>query len=320
MHSTSNCFHTGMFVRQSQLAQIAEVTGEPPAEMSTSLNKSPKSPMESGLKKPGIPAPSSAGGVKSRLPTPGSGPTGGRSPSFTNLKMKERGRQGSQQSISMQRERSFVETNFVETLKQPQIQVTPQRAMGSPAVATSKIAATPASSSAAASPSNVAMEATQRMAERLEEKAASIAQSQELAKAKDEIVDLTEKLETLKLKRAKDQEKIKEYEKLKIQCEQLLEFKSRIMESQNALQKEVQKAKHEAKEAIEAKENHAEEMQELSETVEMITLDKEMAEERAETLQIELGRLIYFYYYICNYLFKSFLNFLKHIVFHLRCC
>lgn len=238
-----------MFVRQSQLSQIAEVTGEPPAEMSTSTSNksSPKSPMESGLKKPGIPAPSSAGGAKSRLPTPGSGPTGqGRSPSFTNLKMKERGRQGSQQSISMQRERSFVETNFVETLKQPQIQVTPQRAMGSPAVATSKIAATSASPSlAAASPSNVAMAATQKMAERLEEKAASIAQSQELAKAKDEIVDLTEKLETLKVKRAKDQEKIKEYEKLKIQCEQLLEFKSRIMESQSALQKEVQKAKHE---------------------------------------------------------------------------
>ena len=238
-----------MFVRQSQLSQIAEVTGEPPAEMSTSTSNksSPKSPMESGLKKPGIPAPSSAGGAKSRLPTPGSGLTGqGRSPSFTNLKMKERGRQGSQQSISMQRERSFVETNFVETLKQPQIQVTPQRAMGSPAVATSKIAATSASPSlAAASPSNVAMAATQKMAERLEEKAASIAQSQELAKAKDEIVDLTEKLETLKVKRAKDQEKIKEYEKLKIQCEQLLEFKSRIMESQSALQKEVQKAKHE---------------------------------------------------------------------------
>merc|ERR1712018_97110 len=60
------------------------------------------------------------------------------------------------------------------------------------------------------------------------------------------------------------------------------------MESQNALQRDVQKAKHEAKEAVEAKEAHAEEMQELSETVEMITLDKEMAEERAETLQIEL--------------------------------
>ena len=52
------------------------------------------------------------------------------------------------------------------------------------------------------------------------------------------------------------------------------------------MQRELQKAKHEAKEAIEAKEAHAEEMAELSETVEMITLDKEMAEERAETMQI----------------------------------
>ena len=36
--------------------------------------------------------------------------------------------------------------------------------------------------------------ATQKMAERLEEKAANIAQGQELAKAKDEIIDLNEKL------------------------------------------------------------------------------------------------------------------------------
>ena len=46
------------------------------------------------------------------------------------------------------------------------------------------------------------------------------------------------------------------------------------MEKQAALQREVQKAKHEAKEAIEAKEAHATEMEELSETVEMLTLDK----------------------------------------------
>ena len=81
---------------------------------------------------------------------------------------------------------------------------------------------------------------------------------------------------------------LQEYEKVRIQCEQLVEFKSQIMEKQAALQREVQKAKHEAKEAIEAKEAHATEMEELSETVEMLTLDKEMAEERAETMQIEL--------------------------------
>jgi dynactin 1 len=60
------------------------------------------------------------------------------------------------------------------------------------------------------------------------------------------------------------------------------------MEAQNALQRDLQKAKHEAKEAVEAREAHAEEMADLSETVEMATLDKEMAEERSETLQLEL--------------------------------
>ena len=97
----------------------------------------------------------------------------------------------------MTRERSFIETNFVETLKQPQIQVQtpPQRIMGSPA-----------SSASSASPAAMA---TQKMAERLEEKAATMAQGQELVKAKDEVIDLNEKLDTLKLKRAKDQDKIK---------------------------------------------------------------------------------------------------------------
>merc|ERR1719175_514951 len=60
------------------------------------------------------------------------------------------------------------------------------------------------------------------------------------------------------------------------------------MESQASLQKELQKAKHDAREAVEAKERHADEMADLSETVEMATLDKEMAEEKAETLQLEL--------------------------------
>jgi len=71
---------------------------------------------------------------------------------------------------------------------------------------------------------------------------------------------------------------------MKLQLEQLLEFKSRIMESQTALQREVQRAKQEAREAIEARETHAEEMADLAETVEMATLDKEMAEEKVSSL------------------------------------
>lgn len=65
-----------------------------------------------------------------------------------------------------------------------------------------------------------------------------------------------------------------------MQLEQLLEFKSRIMETQASLQRDMQRAKQEARDAIEAKNEHAEEMADLAETVEMATLDKEMAEEK----------------------------------------
>ena len=54
-------------------------------------------------------------------------------------------------------------------------------------------------------------------------------------------------------------------------------------------------------------------MQELSETVEMITLDKEMAEERAETLQIELGKDFVVVEYI--FCFEKEYNFSKIILF-----
>lgn len=46
------------------------------------------------------------------------------------------------------------------------------------------------------------------------------------------------------------------------------------MSTQASLQRDVHKAKQEAKEAIEAKENHAEEVADLAEAVEMATLDK----------------------------------------------
>jgi hypothetical protein len=82
------------------------------------------------------------------------------------------------------------------------------------------------------------------------------------------------------VKRLQDKEKLKDFDKIKLQLEQLFEFKSRIMESQTSLQREVQRAKQEAREAIEARDTHAEEMADLAETVEMATLDKEMAEEK----------------------------------------
>jgi len=215
---------------------------------------------------------------RSRLPLPGAG----RQPSFTNLSRKSLEKDSTpkpdKQSLqSFQRERSFVETNFVQTPKTSNVtQILPTSASGG--------GVSGSTSSGSGSPAL----STVILSEKMEEKIAVIQLQQEITGYKDELRDISEKLETLKIKRAQDKEKMKDHEKLKMQNEQLQEFKVRIMEAQSSLQKEIQKARHEAKEATEARDAHAEEMADLSETVEMATLDKEMAEEKAETLQLEL--------------------------------
>jgi len=47
-----------------------------------------------------------------------------------------------------------------------------------------------------------------------------------------QVRDLTDKVETLRVKRIQDKEKMKDFEKTKLQIEQLLEFKTKVMESQ----------------------------------------------------------------------------------------
>ncbi|XP_069488441.1 dynactin subunit 1 isoform X2 [Ambystoma mexicanum] len=106
-----------------------------------------------------------------------------------------------------------------------------------------------------------------------------------------QVKDLEEKLETLKIKRNEDKAKLKELEKYKIQLEQLQEWKSKIQEQQAELQKQLKDAKKEAKEAIEAKDRYMEEMADTADAIEMATLDKEMAEERGESLQQEVDSL-----------------------------
>ncbi|XP_046723728.1 dynactin subunit 1 isoform X3 [Silurus meridionalis] len=106
-----------------------------------------------------------------------------------------------------------------------------------------------------------------------------------------QVKDLEEKLETLRMKRAEDKAKLKELEKHKIQLEQLQEWKSKMQEQQNELQKQLKEARKEAKEALEAKEHYMEEMADTADAIEMATLDKEMAEERAESLQQEVDAL-----------------------------
>lgn len=111
---------------------------------------------------------------------------------------------------------------------------------------------------------------------------------QENEELKSQVRDLQEKLETIKQRRLEDKERLREFDKMKTQFDQLQEFKSKIIDSQSQLQRELQRSKQETKDALEARERYMEEMAELAENSEMITLDKEMAEEKADTLQLEL--------------------------------
>ncbi|CAG9574255.1 unnamed protein product [Danaus chrysippus] len=149
---------------------------------------------------------------------------------------------------------SFVETGFVETLTP---QYTPGQSLTSPSTAS-------------------------------EDKLANIQAQQEIVNLKAEVEDLKEKLETLKLRRAEDREKIRELERMMVQLDQANEFKARIMDSHSQLQRDLQRAKQELREAQEALDQHNDETADLQEAAEMAALDKEMAEERAEALQLEL--------------------------------
>lgn len=157
--------------------------------------------------------------------------------------------------------REFFETSFSETLRP---QFTAGQSLTSPSPA-------PTSST--------------------EEKIHVLQMQQENEELKNQVRDLSEKLETIKIRRADDKERLRDFDKMKTQYDQLQEFKSKIMDAQSSLQRELQRAKQDAKDAIEARNNHQEEMSELAESVELITLDKEMAEEKADTLQLELDQM-----------------------------
>lgn len=160
-------------------------------------------------------------------------------------------------TANLQRE-SFVEVGFLETLKP---QFVPGPSLTSPAVPTQQS---------------------------IEEKLNILQLQQENEELRSQVKELNEKLEIQKSRRNDDKERLREFDRMKTQYDQLVEFKSRIMDVQSQLQRELQRAKQETKDAIEARDRHAEEMSELAENVELITLDKEMAEEKADTLNLEL--------------------------------
>ncbi|VDD80908.1 unnamed protein product [Mesocestoides corti] len=107
----------------------------------------------------------------------------------------------------------------------------------------------------------------------------------ELENLRAEVKDVTEKLEVMKAKRAEDRVKLKEAESLKIQLAQLEENRKLMQEKSADLQRQ------EAAEKQAAFDRYREEMSDLTDTVEMATLDKEMAEEKLESVNIELESL-----------------------------
>jgi dynactin 1 len=55
--------------------------------------------------------------------------------------------------------------------------------------------------------------------------------------------DMSEKLETLRQRRADDKVKLIDYERCRIQLQQLLEFKSKMTEAHSDLQRQLQEAR-----------------------------------------------------------------------------
>ncbi|CAG9789716.1 unnamed protein product [Diatraea saccharalis] len=244
----------GVFVRESQI-QLLDADDNPMETSMTSSSEEPKS----------IPANRRLSRVR-RKASPAQTKAGTLSMSSSRTSLAS-SRQSLTSYVSPTAERaaspdsaakraSFVETGFVETLTP---QYTPGQSITSPQPVTS-----------------------------VEDKLANMQAQQEITQLKSEVEDLKEKLETLRVRRAEDREKLRELERVRLQLDQANEFKAKIMESQAQLQRDLQRAKQEVREAQEALEVHNDETAELQEAAEMAALDKEMAEERAEALQLEL--------------------------------
>ncbi len=124
----------------------------------------------------------------------------------------------------------------------------------------------------------------------------SLASSKPISKS-DQTVPLKDyeelrfKLKILENKRHEDRERFREHEKVKEEAEQFLTLRNKLQDKIADLQKDVRDTKRELKETIVDKENFESKYIELLESMEMLTLDKEVAEERAENLQQETNML-----------------------------
>ncbi|VDK77872.1 unnamed protein product, partial [Onchocerca ochengi] len=100
--------------------------------------------------------------------------------------------------------------------------------------------------------------------------------------------DLSEKLESLRIKRKEDHIKLVESERNRIQLESLLQFRAKILEEQTSLQRKLQEKEKELRDVLDSKRNENDSLAEVEERLELITIEKEMAEEKVDILQAEV--------------------------------
>ncbi|KAG1227471.1 hypothetical protein G6F35_002586 [Rhizopus arrhizus] len=103
--------------------------------------------------------------------------------------------------------------------------------------------------------------------------------------------ELRFKLKILENKRQEDRERFREHEKIKEEAEQFLTLRNKLQDKISELQKDVRDARRELKEVTSEKEMFESKYTDMLESLEMLTLDKEVAEERAESLQQETNIL-----------------------------
>lgn len=272
----------GIFVRQSQINPLEDQT--PPKSMPSMV----ATPKPSGLRVPGSAARPTAtpatGARKSGLKPPGSMTSSmtrsteslGEAPPATPI--GKTADPTATPSTRSRMTRSSREPTPAED-KLSAIKVEGKRSTPSPTMAQSGQMSLSQLSGMSSSQSSI------------DDRLANVQQMQEIEGLKTEVKDLNEKLETIKIKRGEDKGKLKEFEKVKIQMQQLQEYKSKMQESNTDLQRQLQASKKEFSELQQEFEMYKEEMADVTETVEMATLDKEMAEEKAEGLQVELDSL-----------------------------
>ncbi|KAH3855895.1 hypothetical protein DPMN_098470, partial [Dreissena polymorpha] len=314
----------GIFVRQSQIQAIDDDGPPTTTSTTTSLHEPPppsepsppETPKPSGLLAPissGVPAPTPSSG----LPTPSQGQ---RSIKKSGLRPPSYAGKGAESEVAATPKRA---TSIPKDLAVGGTTPAPRSKEGSPALLTRpeskeslnekapSLLARPASKESLnektpdsrlrkpgaskgtgnqtpTPPSQSPAVDLRALTTSIDSQMTNLQQQQEIEGLRAEVKDLNEKLETLMAKRAEDRLKLKESEKTKIQLQQLQEYKSKMQESNADLQRQLLAAKKEARDSSEAFEQYKEEMSDLAETVEIATLDKEMAEEKCEALQQEL--------------------------------